>query len=95
MCPVPLVRYLKPGLYEVLLLNSGWVMHLLKASTLDTSVGRKGKLALPFRRLVTWGESRLMSKNHLPRFCLTTWVFKWRKRKLITVNHVGFPGGQW
>ena len=37
----------------------------LKANTQETGVGRKGKFAL-FRRLATWGEGGLASKNQIP-----------------------------
>ena len=52
-------------LLEGVLLNSGSAAHCLKANTLETSVGRKGKVAL-FRRPAVWGEGGLMSKSQLP-----------------------------
>ena len=47
------------------LLSSGLAADYWKASTGETSVGRKGKVAL-FRRLATWGEGGLMSKSQFP-----------------------------
>ena len=42
------------GLLIALLLNSGLAAHCLNTNTLETSVGRKGKVTL-FRRLATGG----------------------------------------
>ena len=35
-----------------------------------------------------WGDGRFMSKNQLQRFCLTVRVFKKRKGKLVSLNHL-------
>ena len=53
------------SLFIALLLNSGLAAHCLNTNTLQTSVGRKGKVAL-FRRLATGGEGRLLSKSQPP-----------------------------
>ena len=45
--------------------NSGLAAYCSKASILETSVGRKGNVAL-FRRPGTWGEGGLMSRSQLP-----------------------------
>ena len=50
---------------------------LLESQYSRDHVGWKGKAAL-FRRLATWGEGGLVSKNQLWRFCSTMKVFKER-----------------
>ena len=46
-----------------------------KAHSQETSVGRKGKVAL-FRRLATGGEGGLLSENQLPIAAQGTGAFK-------------------
>ena len=71
----------------VMLHNSGSAARSLKANTRETSVDWKRKIAI-FRRPAIWREGGLMSENQLQRFCSTVKVFKGRKGKLITVNHL-------
>ena len=60
----------------------------------ETSVGWKGRIIL-FSRSAAWGGGRLMSKNQLPRFCLTrspkTCFFKgrliWRGSQGLLIVH--------
>ena len=62
----------------------------LKINTWETNVGWKGKIIL-FSRSTTWGGGTLMSKNQLPRFCLTMKVFKgriiWRGSQCLLMLH--------
>ena len=58
---------------------------LLESNPREIGIGWKGKIAL-FRGPATRGEGRLLSKNHLQRFCLTMNVFKKEGGKLIAVN---------
>ena len=66
----------------------------LKVNTWETSVGWKGRIIL-FSRSAAWGGGKLMSKNQLPRFCLTrspkTCFFKgrliWRGSQGLLIIH--------
>ena len=49
----------------MLLANPGLAARRSKANSQETSVGRKGKVAL-FRRPATGGEGGLLSENQLP-----------------------------
>ena len=64
------------SLLIALLLNSGLAAHCLNTNTLETSVGRKGKVTL-FRMLATGGEGGLLSKSQLPPVDQRERAFKW------------------
>lgn len=61
----------------LLLQNSDLAVCCSIVNIWQTSAGWKRKVVL-FRRLATWGEGRLVSKNQLWRFCSTMKVFKGR-----------------
>jgi len=67
-----------------LLLNSGFACSPLERQVL---VGR-GEVVF-YRRLTTSGEGRLMFQNQLQRLCSTKKVFKGKRGKLVSVNHLG------
>ena len=72
---------------EVLLLQSGLAAHPLKANIWEISVGWKRKVCFT-QEASDVGRRWIHIQEPIQRFCLTVSVFKRRKGKLVSLNHL-------